>query len=458
MYDLIVSDGRHITHLEDLRLSQLLVQLDETPRGPSMVLNSLQWLVFMIANTVTVPIVLGHAFGFDAHATALFVTRTLFVSGLVSFFQALLGHRYAVMEGPAGMWWGVFMVLIQMAHATGQSMPDLERGIELGLIVAGALYVLLAVCGWIDALRKLFTPVVTGCFLVILGFQLAGSIVSGMFGIGWRGHQTVSVETTILSLILLTLTLSLMAWGRGIWKTIAVLLALGAGWLLYGVLGLLQMPSLHPVFALPQIFAFGPPIWHGGIIITALLTAFILLSNLIASVQLFAATIESEAEPWRFRRGTLVTGAGTAVTGLFSAVGLVPLTTSSSLVSLTGVASRLPFLTGAGILTVIGLFPSVGELAATLPSPAGYAVLFVVFGQLLGFGLKDFTRLRMDQRDLFVISIPLLAGVGVLFVPESAWRSLPAICSYILGNGLILGTILVLLLEHVVFRRKAASI
>lgn len=196
-------------------MSELVYRLDETPRGPSLILNSLQWLVFMVANTVTVPIVLGHAFGFDAHATALFVTRTLFVSGLVSFLQALLGHRYAVMEGPAGMWWGVFMVLIQMAHATGQSMHDLERGIELGLIIAGALYVLLAACGWLDALRKLFTPVVTGCFLVILGLQLAGSIVSGMFGIGWRGHHTVSLETTLLSLILLALTLGLMAWAVG---------------------------------------------------------------------------------------------------------------------------------------------------------------------------------------------------------------------------------------------------
>ena len=352
------------------------------------------------------------------------------------------------------MWWGVFLVLIEMAKATGEPMHDLERGIELGLVIAGALYVLLSACGWLDGIRKLFTPVVTGCFLVILGLQLSGSIVSGMFGIGWRGHQTVNLETTLLSLVLLALTVGLMAWGRGIWKTIAVLISLGAGWLLYGVFGLLQMPTLHPVFALPQIFAFGTPLWHSGIVVTALLTAFILLSNLIASIQLFASAIGVEPEPIRFRRGTLVSGVGTAITGLFSAVGLVPLTTSSSLVSLTGIASRLPFLVASAMLTLIGLFPSIGELAATLPSPAGYAVLFVVFGQLLGFGLKDFHKLLMDQRDLFVLSIPLLAGVGVLFVPEMAWRSLPPIFAYVLGNGLILGTILVLILEHVVFRRR----
>jgi len=436
---------------------QLQYRLEETPRTGVLALSSLQWLMFMLANVITVPIVLGNAFGMGAEATALLVTRTFFVCGLVGFLQAVAGHRYAILEGPAGMWWGVFIVLIQMARQTGLPMHDLQRQLEMGLLIAGAMYVLLSVSGGLRRIQGLFTPVVTGTFLVLLSLQLSKSMVEGLLGIGFGNQQRVLPRILFLSLALVALTAALMLKGRGILKSLAVLISLAIGWIVYGLLGLLpSVPSDGKIFAVPQVFAWGAPEFHWGIVITSAITALILLSNLVASVQAFGSAIQETPSADRFSLATLVSGVGTGLSAMFSTVGLVPLTSASSLVSLTGIASRVPFLIASGVLAVLGFFPQLGQYAATLPAPVGYAVLFAVFGQLLGFGLKDYGRLTMDQRNIFVISMPLLAGVGTMFVAESAWEYLPPLLGYLMGNGLIIGVVLVILLEHVVFRHSAA--
>lgn len=425
------------------------------PESPGlMFLIAVQWFVFILASVITVPIVLGPALGLGREATAAFTDRTLFVSGLVGLAQAWWGHRYPVVEGPAGMWWGVFLVLIQITRDTGESLGQLRPELEFGLISAGALYVLLALLNWIDAIRKLFTPAVTGVFMTLLSLQLADSLLKGILGIGSRGGSTINPPIALVSLPLVVLTVALLNKGRGIVRNLAVLIALLTGWVAFALLGWINpMSGNYQLLALPQIFPYGIPQPQWGVMITALFTAIVLLSNLISSVYVMGRTVHTQPQAKQFRRTTFVSGVGTALAGVFGVLGNVPLATSASFVQLSGIATRLPFQLANGLLIVISLFPSVGQFFATLPEPVGYAVLFTVFGQLLGFGLKDFQSMRLDQRDLFVISLSIMSGVGIFFISPQSWVRLPSIVGYLLDNGLMVGVSLVLILEHLVFRR-----
>ncbi|GEO27630.1 xanthine permease [Alicyclobacillus acidoterrestris] len=429
--------------------------LQDRPKGAALLLASIQWFVFSLANVITVPIVLGHAFGLSAHDIAMYTERSFFVCGIVSLLQTLIGHRYAIIEGPAGMWWGVFLILIQMTKQQHESLTNLLQELEFGLIIAGIVFIILGATGLLKWIRKLFTPVVTGTFLILLALQVSSSLVEGVLGIGFRNRSTVSPEIILLSVLLMVLTLLLMFKGRGIIQSIAVLIGLIIGWVLYAALGLVDPPQTHAaVFALPSLFPFGPPKIHLGVTITCVITAIILLSNLIASVQAFASAAEDTPSNGAYTRGTLLTGVGTGLSGIFGVAGVVPLTAAASLVALTGIASRLPFIIASAAVAILGFFPFIGQWVATLPSPVGYAILFTVFAQLLGFGLRDYKRLALDQRDVFVISLAVLTGVGIYFIPSTAWSGIPPVLSYLLDNGLIVGVILVLIFEHLIFRRK----
>jgi len=437
-------------------MQSLLLMPEERPRGSLLWLSTLQWFVFALTNVITVPVVLGHAFGLSAAQNGLFIEQTFFICGVINLLQLLIGHRYPIIEGPAGMWWGVVVVLIGVTKESHGSLPGLLASLELGLLCAGIVFLLIASLRLTSRVLKLFTPIVTGTFLVLLALQLSKSLVSGMLGVDEGNHTQVVPLIACLTIALTSLSIGLMLRGKGILKNMAVLITLALGWLIFAVLGMVRKPLIgHTSFvAIPKLFPWGIPKFHVGIVLTCMLTAIILMSNLVASIQAFAGVIGEQADTRRFSAGTFISGIGTVLSGLFGTIGNVPLTSAASFVSLTRIASKLPFLLASVLLMILGLIPSVGQFAGTLPAPVGYAVLFTVFGQLLGFGLRDFHSLELNQRDVFVLGIPLLTGVGTFFLPNQAWSSLPPFMSYILDNGLIVGIVIVLLLEHVIFRKK----
>ncbi|MFD0869102.1 Putative purine permease ybbY [Chlamydia abortus] len=433
----------------------LLYKLNERPKGTVLWLSAIQWFIFMLANFITVPLVLGLTLGLSGEEISFYTSRTLFLCGLIGAIQVMFGHRLPIIEGPAGMWWGVFLVLITMNMQMGGTTQTLLAELEMGLIVSSLVFILLAVFRLLNRLRALFTPVVTGTFLVLLSMQVSKSLVEGVLGIGYEGSDQVIPKIVLLSLLLISFTVGIMMKAKGMLKSMAVLIGLGTGWLLYALLGMVRFPEEQaPWAALPQVFPFGVPQWNTGIVITCVITSAILLSNLIASIQVFASAADEKVTDSMINRGSFMTGIGTLLAGLFGTVAAVPLTAAASMVVLTRIASRLPFLLASIGFIVLGLLPRVGQWLSTIPQPVGYAILFTVFGQLLGFGLRDYKRMELNLKDLFIIGFSLLSGVGLMFVPGSAWANLPSVFGYIVGNGLIVGVTLSIVLEHVVFKRK----
>ncbi|GIP33154.1 purine/pyrimidine permease [Paenibacillus sp. J2TS4] len=433
----------------------LLYRLNDRPQGTVLWLSAIQWFIFMLANFVTVPIVLGQTLGLGGEEIALFTSRTLFLCGLIGGLQVLFGHRLPIIEGPAGMWWGVFLVLITMNAQLGGTTETLLAELQMGLIVSSLVFILIALFRLLHRLRALFTPIITGTFLILLAMQVSKSLVEGILGIGYEGSEHVLPKIVLLSLLLISITVGLMMKAKGIIQSMAILIGLGTGWLLFAVLGMVRFPEGQtPWVALPEIFPFGAPQWNTGVVITCVITSLILLSNLIASIQVFAVSAGEKTTDSMLNKGSFITGVGTLLSGLFGTIAAVPLTAAASLVALTRIASGLPFLIASIGFVVLGLLPKVGQWLSSIPQPVGYAILFTVFGQLLGFGLRDLKQLKLDQRDLFVVGFSLLAGIGLLFVPGHAWEGLPSIVGFLLGNGLIVGVTIAVLLEHVIFRVK----
>ncbi|MCL6446391.1 MAG: purine/pyrimidine permease, partial [Alicyclobacillus sp.] len=89
---------------------------------------------------------------------------------------------------------------------------------------------------------------------------------------------------------------------------------------------------------------------------------------------------------------------------------------------------------------------------ATLPQEVAYASLFIPFSQMMGFGIRDLMGQAPTNRNLLVIGLSLMVGVGMMFVPEEALQTLAPWLRNIAANGLLVGLLVCLLLEHVVFR------
>jgi xanthine/uracil permease len=112
----------------------------------------------------------------------------------------------------------------------------------------------------------------------------------------------------------------------------------------------------------------------------------------------------------------------------------------------------MPFLIGSLIIMLIGVIWPLGQFFTMMPSSVAYAVAFVPYSQMIGIGLSNFTSIELNQRNLLIIGLTLLTGVGLMFVPPTAYVNMPLILQTVISNGLLMGIILVLILEHVVFR------
>lgn len=428
--------------------------LNDQPSASELVSYSLQHLTFFLANAAILPVIVGSHLGLDHSAIAGLVQRTFIWCGIASFLQCRWGHGFPIFEGPAGMWYGILITLATTAPAMGKSLAVLRTDIELGLIIAGACCLALGLTGLVGKTVRLFSPLVNGVFLCLMSLQLSPTMLKGFLGIT-SANSLLDSSCLLASVITTAIILWISLTKKGFWQSIAILLGSAIGWLTAILLGL--SPDAYDkssdFLLLPAVFPWGTPTFDPGVVLTCILAALIVLSNLVASILGLCSLTGEPPKSKLFNRGTGITGLADMLAGVFSIVGFVPYASAVGYTAMTGVAARRPFYLGAGLLTALGVLPPVSAFFAALPLPVGYSVMFVVYTLILGMGIKEFAKLTLTTRETIIIGISLLIGIGALFLPSQTFNELPAALRYLLLNGLVDGVLICILLEQVILRK-----
>jgi xanthine/uracil permease len=301
----------------------------------------------------------------------------------------------------------------------------------------------------------LFTPVVTGSVLVLVALQLSGGYIKSALGVGFQ-NQPFSWTATIISIIIISVVVLISLKAPPFFRSFAVIIGVLLGWALFSVMGLTNFSALQNVkpFSLPTLFDWGAPTFDLGVTISCVIVGLILTANVVASIIAVNRVSKTELDEKSFNKGVIFNGVANVLAGGGATVGSVSFATSAGLVSITGVASRIPFILFSGLLIIMGFIPAIGTVMATIPAPVGNAVALAAMCTLFSFGVKDYTKLTFDNRDSFILGLSIMVGVGVMFLPATAVNALPKWLSYIVGNGLISGMLTCILLEHVLLSKR----
>ncbi len=424
-----------------------------------LLFGALQWTAFIIASAIVVPIAIGQSFGLNQAETAGLVQSTFFVLGTTAFIQCLLGHRLPINESPAGLWWGVYTIYSGLTGTVFATHIETLQGLQGAMLLSAVFFFIFSLFKVIDKLAVMFTPVVTGIYLLLLVIQLSDPIVKGVMGIGYRKNE-VDIPVFLLAVVIMLATFLMSRSNIPVLKQYSILIALFGGWVLFAVFGVAKAPEhANQLFRLPDIFPFGMPLFDSGLVVTSLFITVLLIVNMLASIRVVEGAVrqfEKLEERTRARPAGFIASVSHLLSGLLGAVGTVPISGAAGFIQTTRMSSKKPFLLGSLIVIVISFFPLVMNTFASLPSPVGFAVNFVVFSTMVGLAFAEFDSYEKDEagRIRFVTGIALLAGVGVMFVPESALEGMHPVFVSILSNGLVLGTIVAIAAEQMQLRKK----
>lgn len=434
--------------------TSMLYGLDDVVPPAKNVIYALQHLIYILAGSVVLPVAVGSSLGLGQAEIASMLQRTFVLSGAASILQALFGHRYPIVDGPAGLWMGVIVAMATTIQSSGGNLATLRVSLQLGMIVGGVILVLLGAFGLVNWFAKKFTPIINGTLLILIVIQLSGSVMKNAFGVTgsnaafqWKSLVAFLLTVTIIIVINLKTT--------GFIRSIATLIGVAVGWGASMLLGLTADGLVvDSIISIPQPFAWGSPTLDWSVLITCILCSLIMLSNFYISVHGMADVLGETVAPKKLRRSTMVLGAVTALCGVFPTVGYCPFASSMGVTAMTRVAARRPFVLGGVFIVILGLIGPVGSFFATIPPSVGYGATMIIFALILAQGLRELQKVAFTNRESLIVGISVIIGAGVMFLPSSAFSGMPDLLRYMLSNGLVDGFLVAFLLDNVLLKKR----
>lgn len=413
------------------------------------ILSSIQWLFFIFANTVVVPISVGTLFEVPPDTIAFMLRTSLIVTGIVCIFQGCFGHRMPLMEGPSGLLWGVILNLGMSASSMGMSLSTIGGGIATGVILASVFTLILVAFNGTKLIQSIFSPMVMTAYLFLLTFQLIFIFFKGMLKM--NEHGTIDIGVSLLSVGIVILVGLLKLNSNQLLSNFSILIGLTAGWILYELL----FSGLNS--SMPQsggagfsFFPLGEPNLELGIIGVTFFAVMMNLSNSIASITAGTKLLQLESTEKRYRKSISITSIFTVIGSIFGMVPYTPFTSTIGFLQSTRVYQREPFLLGGGLLTLIGIIPAFSSFLVTMPITVGNAVLFVAYLQMFGTAFSNLNGRTFNSNTIFRLATPVLVGVSLMNVSPSLFNNLPILVRPFITNGLIMGVMISIILEKTV--------
>ncbi|KAA0546579.1 uracil/xanthine transporter [Bacillus sp. BGMRC 2118] len=413
------------------------------------VFSSIQWLLFIFANTVVVPISIATIFEIPSETVSMMMRSSLIFTGLACIFQGWVGHKFPLMEGHSGLLWGVILNLGLSASSFGMELETIGGGIVTGVLLACFVTLMLVIFNKISILQAIFSPMVMSVYLFLLTFQLILIFFKGMLKINEDG--TIDLGVSLLSVGTILLVSILKIKGNKLVSNFSILIGMAIGWFVYELLFHVETSVVSSSGAGGfSFFPLGVPNLEWGIIAVSFIAVMLNLSNTFASINAAKQIIHREASNQQYRQSIFITSIATIAGTGFGLVSYTPFTSSVGFLQSTRILERKPFMLGGGLLTIFGLIPVFGTFLSTMPITIGNAVLFVAYLQLFGTAYSSLNGKMFNSNTIFRIAAPILIGVCLMNVAPEVFANLPIYIQPFLTNGLIMGMLISIVLEQLV--------
>ena len=152
----------------------------------------------------------------------------------------------------------------------------------------------------------------------------------------------------------------------------------------------------------------------------------------------------------------IMQGVMNVVAGAMGVVGPVDYSLSPGVVASTSCASRYTVIPAAVLMIVLAFIPDAVSVLLTIPQPVmGVVLLYLMSTQIdAGLHMIHATSATPTFKDGLILAIPIMFTTLLSFAPQSALSNIPSLLRPIVGNGFVMGIIIILLLEHLFLKER----
>lgn len=465
----------------------MIYGVKDRPKVGRLILFALQQLLAILAATIAVPMIIGNGMSPSAALFGAGVGTIVYLLFTKFKSPVFLGSSFA------------FLGSMATAFAGGVSMALGYLGLIIGAVMAGLVYVIIAVIikfagtKWID---KIMPAVVIGPTVAIIGLSLAGNAVGDLMkgsafydvteqvavikdGSAVLAEATSSVMycspfiALLCGLVTLCVTIVCSVYGKKFLKMIPFIIGILSGYVLAAIFTAFSYIEGAEVLRVIDFSKFNDMQWYpdfafisaigdmnagdvgsigayiGKIAVAYIPVAFVVFAEHIADHKNISSIIETDLlkDPG-LSRTLLGDGVGSMVGAVFGGCPNTTYGESVGCVAISGNASVITILVTAGLAIVCAFIAPFTTFLATIPSCVMGGVCIALYGFIAVSGLKMIQHVDLnDNKNLFVVSVILIAGVGGMVLNFGEVTITEVACALILG-------ILVYLLVNIKSKKK----
>ena len=412
---------------------------DRLPAG-QLVAYSIQWFVLAIAVVATSVFVAQ-----GGPAERLFYAQKLFaVMGIAGLVQVIWGHRLPIVAGPAAV------LLVGVMSSLSGDTPVSVDAIYTSIACGGVIITLLTIGNTMRLVQRLFTPRIIVVILMLIAFTLTPTIAQKLIfphhaSHGEHNFGLIFAVVGSLAMVMLNRRLS------GIAKSLIIPGALAVGSAIY--FALFSLPEHTASAASFEGLFIAEPTFNGSLIIAFVVCYIALIINDIGSIESVGAMLKVPNMERRLKRGIGLTGVMNIVSGAMGVLGPVNYSMSPGVIASTGCASRYALVPSAIALILCAFSPDVIWILTAIPNPViGVILLFLMGTQLAAsFEMMHSTKSAESFSDALTLGLPLMVAMLFQLMPVGI---APDIIQPLVGNGFAMGVIMVIVMEHIVNRKR----
>lgn len=450
---------------------KLIYGVKDKPKSGQLIVFAIQQLLAIMAATIAVPAIINSTPDIASiiDGNEMSASAALFGAGVGTIvYQLFTRFRSPVFLGSSFAFIGSMIAAFSGAVTAALGYI----GLIIGAICAGLVYVILSIIvkfAGVKWINKIMPAVVIGPTVAIIGLSLAGNAIGDLFKgdvVGSDGTMLASSYATLVcGLVTLFVVILCSTYGKKMAKLIPFIIGIVAGYIVALIFTLIGNAAgidalkiidfapfqalaadgvnLNTFLSIPDFtfltaskgFADLDAAYIGTVAVAYIPVAFVVFAEHIADHKNLSSIIEQDLlEEPGLHRTLLGDGIGSIAGAFFGGCPNTTYGESVGCVAITRNASVATITTTAILAILIAFVSPFVAVLDSIPACVMGGVCVTLYGFIAVSGLKMIQKVNLEEnKNLFVVSIILIAGIGGFTISFGAVTITSIACALILG-------------------------